>query len=147
MVGIGFFSDQTQRLPGSHPTENRHFLVPEHAPLIALLPFVRGISLDSRLASARLVRDLWVLLYSLPTGFVVFRVEVLFLLKATVEPGYGKGRQENRKHIGSDHPNLPSVTRLLPNYLIRSATGSTGRGAQPGNSSTLLMLHHPGGTA
>jgi hypothetical protein len=123
MVGIGFFSDQTQRMPRSHPTANRHFLVPERAPLIALLPFVRGISLDSRLASACLVGDLWVLLHSLPTGFVVFSVEVLFLLKAAVEPGYGKGRQKNRKHIGSDHPNLPPATRLLPNCLNHGTTG------------------------
>src|SRR6516164_8430807 len=125
MVGIGFFSDQTQRLPRFYRTESSDFLIPGRTPLIALLPCVRGISLRSRLASARLVRDLWVLLHSLPTGFVVFRVEVLFLLKAAVEPGYGKGRQENRKHIGSDHPNLPSATRLLSNCLNHGTAGST----------------------
>src|ERR1700731_1273452 len=43
---------------------------------------MRGISLRSRLASAVLVRDLWVVRYSLPAGLVVLGVEFLFLIKA-----------------------------------------------------------------
>jgi hypothetical protein len=51
---------------------------------------MRGISLRSRLASAVLVRDLWVVRYSLPAGLVVLGVEFFFLIKTAIQVGQGK---------------------------------------------------------
>jgi hypothetical protein len=82
-------------------------LVAAPALLIVLRGGGWGISLRSGLASAILVSDPRIVRYSLPTGVIICRVELGFLLGATAEPGQGKRRQDNREHIGlDDHPHL-----------------------------------------